>query len=168
MRSPVLPALLALLLSGCAGYHIGPIQPSFMKGIQSISVPTFQNDTLYPRIEVLVADTVIKQIQQDGTYKIAGEDGGDAILKGTIRRIERRPYRSLVGNAFATSEFSLTVYIGFQMVKRDTGVTVDSREITGTTTFFVTSDVNQEERQALPLAVQDAATRLVTTISEGW
>ena len=33
-----------------------------------LQYPTFKNRTLVPRIEVLVTDTVIKQLQQDGTY----------------------------------------------------------------------------------------------------
>ena len=67
-------ALIPLLFSGCAGYHLGAIQPHFMEGIHTIAVPTFRNDTLIPRIEVLVADTVIRQIQEDGTYKVASSE----------------------------------------------------------------------------------------------
>jgi hypothetical protein len=46
--------------------------------------------------------------------------------------------------------------------------------VSGKTSFFVSgsnalaADVNQDERQALPLAIEDAATRLVSQISEGW
>jgi hypothetical protein len=32
----------------------------------------------------------------------------------------------------------------------------------------VSSDVTSDERQALPLATEDLASRLVTQISEGW
>ncbi len=46
-----------------------------------------------PRIEVLVTDTVIKQFQQDGTYRIANSDKADATLKGEISRISRSPAR---------------------------------------------------------------------------
>src|SRR6266550_3394167 len=42
------------------------------------------------------------------------------------------------------------------------------KEVTGTTSFFVTSDPTTDERQALPLATEDLATRLVTELSEGW
>ena len=34
--------------------------------------------------------------------------------------------------------------------------------------FFVSADVTTDERQALPLATEDLATRLVTQLSEGW
>ena len=40
--------------------------------------------TLVPRIEVLVTDTVIKQLQQDGTFKIGSDGNGDATLMGDV------------------------------------------------------------------------------------
>jgi hypothetical protein len=45
-------------------------------------VPTFNNRTLVPHIEVLVTDTVIKQFQQDGTFMITSDDKADATLTG--------------------------------------------------------------------------------------
>ena len=41
-------------------------------------------------------------------------------------------------------------------------------EVVGTTSFFVGTDVTTDERQALPLAAEELATRLVTQLSEGW
>jgi hypothetical protein len=72
------------------------------------------------------------------------------------------------GNVLATSEFSLTLKVVYKIKRRDTGAILDQRSVTGTTNFFVTSDIQQDERQALPLAAEDAATRLVSQISEGW
>ncbi|MEA3187118.1 MAG: hypothetical protein QOD99_948 [Chthoniobacter sp.] len=157
----------ALLFAGCAGYHIGPIKPQFMHDVNTLAVSNFKNDTLEPRIEVLVADTVIKQIQQDGTYRITTPDKADAILEGTITNIKRRASRSVRGNVLATSEFTLDLELTFSMKRRD-GTRIRSQSIDGHTSFFVGGDVNQDERQAIPLAAQDAAVRLVSQISEGW
>lgn len=166
MRWAFFPALL-LLWSGCGGYHIGPIKPGFMKDVKTISVENFKNNTLEPRIEVLVADTVIRQIQQDGTYRIASPASADAIMEGTINNIRRHPSRTVRGNVLATSEFTLNVELGFVLKRRD-GTVIQSRNIVGNTSFFVSGDVNQDERQAIPLAVEDAAVHLVSQISEGW
>ena len=57
-----------------------------MRGVKKIAVPTFKNDTLEPRVEVLLANAVIKQIQQDGTYQVAREKDADAILEGRSTR----------------------------------------------------------------------------------
>jgi len=42
-------------------------------------------------------DSVIKQLQQDGTYKIAHKSNADAVLKAEITEINRTPARSVRG-----------------------------------------------------------------------
>lgn len=165
LRLSLVPLLFG---SGCAGYHLGPVKPTFMKEVRTLSVPAFKNNTLMPRTEVLVADTLIKQLQQDGTYEIVPNDRADAIIEGSVTNIQRTPSRSLRGNVLATSEYTLTVTLEVRVTKRDTGALITRRLFNGTTSFFVGQDVNQDERQALPLAVQDAAQSVVTALSEGW
>jgi hypothetical protein len=161
--------LLLLSLGGCAGYHVGPIQPYYLRRVHSIAVPTFDNKTLVPRISVLVTDSVIKQFQQDGTYRIAGDDQADAILKGEIIRITRAPARSVRGNVLATTEFNLALRVRYSLVARGSGAVLAApAEVAGSTSFFVGPDINSDERQALPLAAEELATRLVSQLSEGW
>jgi hypothetical protein len=168
-RRGSIAALLCLLMAGCAGYHIGPVKPKFMAGINSISVPTFRNETLVPRIEVLVSDTVIRQIQQDGTYKVASSaNTADAVMEGEITQIVRRPDRTVIGDVQATQEFGMTMTLHYRVIRKATGEVVDDKTVNGTTEFFVSGDVNQDERQAIPLATQDAAVRMIAELSEGW
>ena len=131
-------------------------------------MPTFKNRTLVPRVEVLVTDTVIKQFQQDGTFQITSDDKADATLTGEISHINRFPARSVRGNVLATTEFALGLTVKYSLTARDGKQLVGPGEVTGTTSFFVSSDVTTDERQALPLATEDLATRLVTQLSEGW
>ena len=121
-----------------------------------------------PRIEVLVTDTLIKQFQQDGTFVITSDDKADATLSGEISHINRQPARSVRGNVLATTEFNLALSVKFSLTTRDGKQLAGPAEVTGATSFFVTSDVTTDERQALPLATEDLATRLVTQLSEGW
>jgi len=171
--------LFCFALSGCLGYHIGPVKPYYLRDVHAIAVPTFKNRTLVPRIEVLVTDTVIKQLQQDGTFQITNGDKADATLTGEISRITRAPARSVRGNVLLTTEFSLWLVVKYSLTGRDGKQLVPPNDATGTTTFFVNSaatsnlqttsgDVTSDERQALPLATEDLASRLVTQISEGW
>jgi hypothetical protein len=118
-------------------------------------------------MEVLVTSTVIKQFQQDGTFQIASGGKGDATLKGEITQIDRAPARSLIGNVLATSEFSLVMHLKYTLLGRD-GKLLTAGEVIGVTSFFVSSDVTTDERQALPLAAEDLAIRLVSQVSEGW
>jgi hypothetical protein len=162
-------ALIGMLLTGCAGYRLGPIQPHFMEGIHTIAVPTFRNETLIPRIEVMVADTVIRQIQEDGTFKVASSpETADAVLEGEIMQVLRRPSRTVLGDVQATQEFDMTMVIHYKIIRKATGVTVDDKNTTGSTSFFVSGDVNQDEIQAIPLAAQSAAIHMVSEFGEGW
>ena len=164
----LLTALFCLALGGCLGYHVGPVKPYYLRDVHTIAVPTFKNRTLVPRIDVLVTDTVIKQLQQDGTYQITNGDKADATLTGEISRITRAPARSVRGNVLATTEFTLWLVVKYSLAARDGKQLVTPTDAIGTTSFFVSSDVTSDERQALPLATEDLAGRLVTQISEGW
>jgi hypothetical protein len=161
-------AIACCCLIGCLGYHVGPVKPYYLRDVHTIAVPTFKNHTLLPRVEVVVTDTVIKQLQQDGTFQIASDGNADATLKGDIIQIGRTPARSVRGNVLATTEFNLSMRVKYSLVGRDGAPLVTSAEAVGRTSFFVSADVVTDERQALPLATEELATQLVSQLSEGW
>jgi hypothetical protein len=163
-----LATVFCLAFCGCLGYHVGPVKPYYLRDVHTIAVPTFKNGTLVPRIEVLVTDTVIKQLQQDGTFQVTNGDKADATLNGEISRIVRTPARVATGNVLATTEFNLALSVKYSLTRRDGTALVGASLAVGTTSFFVSSDVTTDERQALPLATEDLATRLVSQLSEGW
>src|SRR5262249_25310951 len=164
----LLATILCLAISGCLGYHVGPVKPYYLRDIHTIAVPTFKNRTLVPRVEVLVTDTLIKQFQQDGTFQITRDDKAAATLSGAISRVNRLQARSVPGDVLATTEFSHALTLKSSLTTLDGKQVAGPGEVTGTTSFFVTSDVTTDERQALALATEDLATRLVAQLSEGW
>ena len=167
MKKAALLLLLAVLLEGCAGYQVGPATPNYLKHVKAIAVPTFGNNTLVPRIEVLVTNTVIKQFQQDGTFRIVNADAADATLKAEITGVSRAPARSVRGNVLSTTEFTLFLSVKYTLIGRD-GQPLAPGGVSGSTSFFVGNDVNTDERQALPLAAEELARHLVSQLSEGW
>lgn len=112
--------------------------------------------------------TVIKQFQQDGTFRIANEETADATLKGEIIAVGRSPARSVRGNVLATTEFNLALRVRYTLIGRDGKTIAGPSEAAGSTSFFVGADVSTDERQALPLAAEELAQRLVSQLSEGW
>jgi hypothetical protein len=76
------------------------------------------------------------------------------------------------------------MHVKYKLVGRDGKMLGTSREASGNTSFFVgtgetnqdntklgktiLADVTTDERQALPLAAEELATRLVSELSEGW
>jgi len=167
VKISVAGVLACITFSGCLGYHVGPVKPYYLRDVHTIAVPTFKNRTLVPRIEALVTDTVIKQLQQDGTFQIASDGNADATLEGEVFRITRSPARSVRGNVLATTEFNLSLSVKYTVLGSNRAPLAQA-EAVGTTSFFVSTDVTTDERQALPLATEDLATRLVTQLSEGW
>ncbi len=161
-------AISLLGFNGCAGYQLGAVKPSRLAAIQTLAIPTFENATFEPRIEVLVTNAVIKQFQQDGTYEIQSTENADAILKAKIAEIRRYRARSVQSNVVATREFVLQLRINYEVVSRASGEVLKTSSVTGKTSFFVGNDVQQDERQGIPLAAEEAAVELVSQISEGW
>lgn len=159
--------LCAVLLGGCA-YSLGDARPSMMRGIQTLAVPVSQNTTLEPNVEGVLADTIIKQLQTDGTYQIAIERNADATLYTKLVSVNRRSARSIRGNVLATSEFELATGVEYRVVENSTGKDLMTGLVIGNTSFFVTPDLQTDEQQALPLAFSDAAVKLASRLGEGF
>ncbi len=167
---------------GCAGYRLGSIKPQAFAQVRTLAVPACKNNTLQPRLEVLMANVLIKQIQQDGTYQIAPEKDADAVVLCTIEKLDRQPARSVRNDSqkgisadfYQTSEFTLDLVLRVEVRDKSSGKTLLNREVRGSSSFFVssenplTADVNRDERQAVPLAAEDAAVRITSYLSEGW
>lgn len=183
-------SLLALVsFSGCAGYQLGPVKPSVYKDIERIHVPTFENMTLEPRVATIVTNAVIKELQKDGTYQVSTNASADAVLRGKIRRIERRQLRAAQNDTLRTTEMSLFIVIewglydpatgeklaysearlGDQTV-RDTASRLRHRpgRVVGQTIQFVDPNFQLSERNAIPIAAEDGAQTLVSQLTDGW
>ncbi|HEY8900723.1 MAG TPA: LPS assembly lipoprotein LptE [Chthoniobacterales bacterium] len=172
MRTPV--AALVLLasfaltsLSGC-GYRLGAVKPAQLANVTKIAIPTFKNKTYQPHIEVLMADTTIKQFQQDGTYEIVPDDRADAILYCTVEDIVRRQARAVLSNVLATREFSLKMTVEYELTDRVTGARIMSGKFNVDTSFYTNNDLATDQRQAIVNAAQEVAVKLTGEITEGF
>jgi len=112
-----------------------------MRSVRTLAVPTFKNKTYEPRVEVLLADTFIKQLQRDGTYTIVSDDTADAIVFGTLVKTSRRSLRSVSNNVLATSEFSISLDISYEVVERVTGIILMQGRVQGRSAFFNNNDL---------------------------
>jgi len=163
---------LSLFLVGC-GYTLGEIKPTIMRRVNTISVETFKNDTLIPRLESQTADALAKQFQQDGTYRIETPDRADANLSGTIISVKRQPMRVYASNVMQTSEFELILIVDYSVKDRLTGALLMKGRAEGHVPFFINSDnVNSDlitdQNINYPIAAQRAAEAIVSKVSEGW
>ena len=172
MKKLLLLIPLLLSISGC-GYNLGEIKPTPMRRVTTLAVNTFKNQTLIPRLEAQTADAVVKQFQQDGTYRVESADQADAIVEGTIVSVERQPMRVFASNVLQTSEFELTLIVKYQVIDRTTGAVLLQGTAVGVTPFFteadrVNSDIVTSQNINYPIAAQRMAEKLVSKVSSGW
>ena len=86
IRASILSMYL-LVFSGCGIYSFsGSIPPH----IKSISIPLFANETAEFGIAEAVTDEVTNVFLEENILKIS--DQGDSILKGSIKKVEDKPY----------------------------------------------------------------------------
>ncbi len=159
--------LLVALLGGC-GYHLGPAKPAILRDVETLAVTTFKNKTYEPRIEVLMADTLIKQLQQDGTYQIVSDERADAILYCTLDEVNRRQARAVRNNVLATQEFGLRLTVEYELIERVTGRVIQAGTVNADTSFFINNDLQTDERQAFVQAIQEVAVELTGDLTEGF
>ncbi len=169
MKSWLLPilALASLALPGCAGYQLGGSKPQRLQHITKLYVPTFENETLEPRLAVLVTDAVIKQLQAGGAYQIVGADDADATLKAKISNIDRSQARSVRTNTLRTRELLVRLHTDYRITD-GSGTAVQRGRVTGESYVVLEPNFQTSERQALSEAAERMAVTLVNEISDGW
>lgn len=159
---------LSLTLTSCAGYQLGGQKPSHLQGITRLAVPTFENLTLEPRLSSVVTNSLIKQIQTDGSYQVASKDDAEAVLEGTITRVDRSQFRSLRQNVLRTAQLQMRLTVNYVIKDSASGRPIHRGTTSANTYVILDSNLQNSEAQALDDAAQRLATNLANEISEGW
>ncbi|MGK0184796.1 MAG: outer membrane lipopolysaccharide assembly protein LptE/RlpB [Verrucomicrobiales bacterium] len=161
-------SVIVLMFTGCAGYRTGTTKPVQMQSVETLAVPVFKNLTLEPRSSVLITNMVVKQLHRDGTYRITAEEGADAILRGTIRQMERRQLRSAKFNTLRSRELNLRIFVDYVVEEPGTGLILAEGSVQGDTNVFIDRNFQLSDRQGIEDATRDLSRKLVARISEGW
>ena len=163
----LLLAASAVALSSCAGYQLGVSRPAMMDGVRTVAVPVFKNETLIPRSSVLITNRVIRQFQVDGAYPVVDSSRADAIVKGTIRPLQRRQLRTEKFNTLRTLEQEIRLVLDYSVETRS-GAVITAGTVEGASSHFLDSNFQRGEYQALDDAAQRLSEELVSRLSEGW
>lgn len=156
----------AALVAGCAGYQLGPTNGQ-RAGERSVQVVPFINRTPEARLADAVTSAVRKELQRDGTFRLATRDAGDVIITGTLTRYERREV-SLVADDVATArDYSLSLTAQVTAKERDSGKVLFEQPVTSLTLVRVGPDLPSSERQALPLLAAEMARRITALAADG-
>ena len=159
-------ALLAVALCGCAGYRLGPTN-GVVAGDKSVLVRPFTNLTLEPRLGDAVTAAVRRNLQHDGTYRLATQGQADIIVSGVITRYVRHELSLLPNDVLTAQDYRVTATA--QVTARDagTGRVIFDRPVTGYTLVRVGADLTSSERQALPLLAEELAKNVTALLVDG-
>ncbi|MBE2282370.1 MAG: hypothetical protein IAE77_02790 [Prosthecobacter sp.] len=157
-----------LLLTGCAGYTLGAQKPAHLRNVTKLAVPTFKNQTLEPRLAVLVTNAVIKQLQNHGSYQIVSKGEADAVLEGDIRQIDRTQFRSDRTNILRSSQIQATIGSSFVIRDSASGTVLHNGGASANSYIILDSNLQLSDTQLLEDAAQRLAYDLADQISEGW
>jgi hypothetical protein len=163
----LLPALVAVTLAGCAGYHLGPVNGA-TAGARSIEVRPFNNQTLQPRLGDAITQSLRERLQTDGTYHLATASGsGDVVVTGVVRNYSRRGLGFL--NADVTTPENFRVDLAVHVTARDriSGKTIFDKDVKGHTFVHIGDDLASAEREALPILAEDVAENIAEMLTEG-
>ena len=86
----LLPGLTALVLTGCASYHLGGSAVGTFADDKSVEILPFNNQTLQPRLGDAVTQSLRERVQIDGTFHLATAGQGGPNL--TPFAAEHLPY----------------------------------------------------------------------------
>jgi len=162
---------LCAVLCSCANYKMGSTpKGAGFEDIRILYVPTAVNETDETAVPGPVTNAILQEIDRDGTFRHARKDEADAILEVTVKRIERSPIQQSVEQYLTTLQYQLTITLEYRVYSmKDKKEVIGKTIVSGYTTFFVQGDQTESQRQALPLAAQNVAQSLVTSLaSRGW
>ena len=156
---------LLLAAAGCAGYHFGPVNDE-TAGDKSVQILPFNNQTLQPRLGDAVTQAMRKQVQTDGTYHLANDDG-DIVVSGVISSYSRAGLSYLSSDVLTANNYQVSMVAHVVIRERATGKVLAEKDVKGYTLVHVGSDLQSAERQAMPLLAGDFARKVTQMLTEG-
>ncbi len=158
--------ILLALLTGCAGYQLGPTNGQAARE-KSIQIVPFSNQTLEPRLTDAVTAQLRKVLQHDGTYQIASHDDGDVVVSGIITRFQRHEMSFSRSDIVTVRDYRLSLTAKVTARDRTSGKLILDQPVTGYTIIRVGSDLTSTERQSLPLLAADLAKNVAALLVDG-
>ncbi len=158
-----------LLLTSCAGYHLGGAKPAHLAHVKSIHVPLFKNDTLLVRAESYATNSAVDALTRDGTYRITSAEKADAILEGRITEISYGQVSSSRRDTLRAEELSMTITIEYILRdSRNPSLILEKGTARGSTRFFALGNLHVARTNALPDALRRACESMTTRITDGF
>ena len=168
MRPPKFIAAVcgAFLLAGCAGYQVGPVN-GVSAGARAVTVLPFQNNTFEPRLTERVDFALRRKLQQDGTYRLDTQNGGDIVVTGVITQLQRNALSFQPTDVITPRDYEMTLVAKVVATERTSGKVILDKEFIGRSAIRATNNRDLAERQAHPTVAEDLARNITSALTEG-
>jgi hypothetical protein len=154
-----------LLLAGCAGYTLGPTN-GVSAGDKSVQITPFLNHTFQPRLGDDLTTALRKDIQREGTYRLATHGDADIVVSGFLTRYTRHELNFGSNDVLTVQTFDVNV--SAVITARDVSAgTTKHWTNTASTLVRVGSDLTSSERQAMPVLAEELAKHVTDSLVDG-
>ena len=151
---------------GCATYQVGSMLP---EDVNTVWVPTCQNQTQEPFLEQDVTSALMAAIQLDGSLKVADEENADTVLRVVIKAFRLEPVGYAAGSANTTEEYRMKLTASYVLQRTSDGTVVaENPSVSGWEDFEFTGDLTSSKAVALRPAAEDLGRRIVDAIVMYW
>jgi hypothetical protein len=166
MRHTLLALSVALLLTGCAGYKLGPSN-GLEAGSRTVQINPPVNQTAEPRVGEELNHQLRRQIQRDGTYHLNTHGDGDVVVTATVTRYNRIGETFQRRDTLTARDYRIQLIAFVTAYDRVSGKNLLNREFVGRILVRIGSDQASVERQALPLLTEDLARNITSALTDG-
>ena len=168
LNSIVLITVLVFTLTSCVGYRLGNNKPNKFKDIKSLSVPIIGSDVIQPKLQTILTNSIIRSIQEQGSYQIRSEKNSDASLIAKIKKIDRKQLRANRENVLETTEMEFSIDLEYKIINNNTGEIIEKGIATGKSTSYLNANFQLTESRSLRSAAEKVAITLTSKLSEGY
>lgn len=169
LRVPFLAsfALLALIVSGCANYHLGTgAEPRF----QTLHVTVVKSDVLLPQSVALVTTQVREAFIKDGRVRLVDSAAeADAELTLTLEEYHREQTVARTDDTGLARRYDVVLQARASLLdRRDKKIIFANQPLKVTRGVLTDSGQLQSEYQTLPLLADQLAERALHAVLDTW
>lgn len=156
--------LLPLLLLGCAYSTTSRTA----KGIKSIAVPFFDNQTTEPNLEISVTERIIQNLVDDNTLNVTEEERADAVLDGAITNFSNLPFS--FNRELNAEEYHVVITVELSLFNRRANEPIWSRRpIRGDGSYLLDStEEGFSYEDALEEAIKEITDQILNLTVQDW
>lgn len=140
--------------------------PDVVAGAQSIEIVPFNNKTLEPRLGDAVTQALREHIQADGTYRLASGEPGDIVVTGDIIGYTRSGVSFLAADVYTAQSYNVIV-TAHVIARKSDGTLLLDKNVNGQTLVQTGTDLEDAERQAMPVLAEDLSRNINELLTEG-